>query len=144
MSTLKEILDSKGSHVYTINPEATVLEAADLMNQNRIGALCVVEQGVPVGMFTERDLLNRVICARRDPSATPVAEVMSTPVIACGPHLEHQECAAVMSYRRIRHVPITEEGKLVGLVSSGDLMARQATEKQAMIDDLYEYLHGRK
>ena len=143
MSTISDVLAKKGAGVATISPEATVLDAANLMNERRIGALCVVEGESLVGVFTERDILNRVISAQCHPATTKVAEVMTSAVITCGPHGKVTDCATVMSHKRIRHLPVVEGGKLVGLISTGDLMVLQAVEKQTYIDDLYEYLHGR-
>lgn len=143
MSTISDVLARKGTEVATTAPDATVLDAANLMNERRIGALCVVRGVDLVGVFTERDILTRVVSARLDPATTKVADVMTSPVITCGPRGETDDCAAVMSHKRIRHLPVMDGGKLVGMVSTGDLMALEATEKQAFIDDLYQYLHGR-
>ena len=144
MSTIRDVLDKKGAGVATIAPGASVLDAADLMNERRIGALCVVEGDALVGVFTERDILNRVVSAKLDPAATKVADVMTTPVTTCGPNGTTADCAAVMSRQRIRHLPVVEGGKLVGMISTGDLLAAQMVEKQAHIQDLYQYLHGRR
>ena len=143
MSTIRDVLAKKGTEVATITPDAMVLDAANLMNQRRIGALCVVEGQALIGVFTERDILNRVISAQLDPAITRVADVMTPSVITCGPKGKTADCAAVMSHKRIRHLPVVEGGKPVGMVSTGDLMALQAAEKQAFIEDLYQYLHGR-
>lgn len=143
MSAISDVLAKKGAAVATIAPDATALDAANLMNQRRIGALCVVKDEDLVGVFSERDILTRIVSARLDPATTKVADVMTSPVITCGPRGEAGDCAAVMSHRRIRHLPVVDGGKLVGMVSTGDLMALQATEKQAFIEDLYQYLHGR-
>jgi CBS domain-containing protein len=143
MATVGDVLAEKGAAVATIAPGATVLDAANLMNQRRIGALCVVEGANLVGIFTERDVLTRVVSAQCDPATTTVAQVMTAPVITCGPKGKTTDCAAVMSHKRIRHLPVVEEGRLVGILSTGDLMALQAAERQAMIEDLHDYLHGR-
>ncbi|UCE60118.1 MAG: CBS domain-containing protein [Phycisphaerales bacterium] len=143
MSTIRDVLTKKGTHVATISPDASALEAANAMNKHHCGALCVVKDEALVGVFTERDLLNKVVSARLDPASTKVADVMTTSVITCGPNGRNDDCVAVMSHRRVRHLPVLENGKLVGIVSTGDLMALQVEEKQAFIEDLYEYLHGR-
>ncbi len=143
MSTIRDVLAKKGTDVATIGPEATVLQAAELMNKHRIGAVCVVESGAVVGVFTERDVLNRVVCAQADPATTKVSDVMTTPVTTCGPNGKVSDCAAVMSHKRIRHLPVVENDRLVGFISTGDLIAIQASQKQAHIEDLYQYLHGR-
>ena len=143
MATISDVLAKKGATVATITPDATALEAANLMNQRQIGALCVVKDESLVGVFTERDILTRVVSAQLDAATTKVADVMSSPVITCGPRGETADCATVMSHRRIRHLPVVDGDKLVGLISTGDLMALDVTKKQAFIDDLYQYLHGR-
>jgi len=143
MATIRDVISKKGTVVATIDPCATALEAARKMNERRIGALCVVDGETLVGMFTERDLLNRVVSARLDPAQVKVADVMTSQVITCGLRGRTEDCMAVMSHKRIRHLPVVEDGKLVGLVSMGDLMALQVAEKQAFIEDLYQYLHGR-
>ena len=143
MSTVGDVLAAKGPEVATVTPNTTALQAANLMNERRIGALCVVDGETLVGVFTERDLLNRVVSGQRDPSTTKVAEVMTSSVITCGLRGTVEDCATVMSHKRVRHLPVVEGAKLVGIVSTGDLMALQVAEKQALIEDLYEYLHGR-
>ncbi|MFH1748277.1 MAG: CBS domain-containing protein [Planctomycetota bacterium] len=143
MSTISDVLAKKGTDVATISPDDSVLDAANLMNQRQIGALCVVKNEELIGVFTERDILTRIVSTRLDSATTKVADVMTTSVITCGTRGETGDCAAVMSHRRIRHLPVVDDGKLVGLISTGDLMALQADEKQAFIEDLYQYLHGR-
>jgi CBS domain-containing protein len=143
MSTIRDVIAKKGAAVATISPDATALDAAHQMNERRIGALCVVNGETLVGMFTERDLLNRVVSARVDPASARITDVMTSDVITCGLDGKTKDCMAVMSHKRIRHLPVVEGGKLVGLVSTGDLMALQVDEKQAYIEDLYRYLHGR-
>ncbi len=143
IATIRDVLVKKGSDVAAIAPETTVLDAANLMNQRRIGALCVVRDEKVVGVFSERDILNRVVSARLDPAATKVADVMTSPVVTCGLEGKAADCAAVMSHKRIRHLPVVEDGKLIGVVSTGDLMALQVAEKDAFIEDLHRYLHGR-
>jgi len=113
MFTIRDVLAKKDADVATISPQSTVLDAADLMNERRIGALCVVEGETLVGVFTERDILNRVVSAKLDPATTKIADVMTVPVTTCGPNGKTADCAAVMSHKRIRHLPVVEDGKLV-------------------------------
>lgn len=147
MPTARDILNQKGSRVHTIAPQTTVLEAARLMNEHRIGALCVVDAGgALVGMFTERDVLNRVVAKQLDPAGTKVVDVMTSPVITCVPEAKLVDCALAMSSKKLRHLPVVEgedEGKLVGMISTGDVMALEAREQQAHIEHLHDYLHGR-
>jgi CBS domain-containing protein len=143
VSTIRDLLAKKGVEVAKISPDATALDAADLMNERRIGALCVVKGDTLVGVFTERDLLNRVVSAKLDPASTKIADVMTSKVSTCGPEGKTDDCAALMSDRHIRHLPVVEGGKLVGIVSTGDLMALQLVERQALIEALHQYLYGR-
>lgn len=146
MSRVTDVLARKSGDIVTASGDDTVLEAAKRMNDARIGALCVVEDDRVVGMFTERDILCRVVALQRDPAATKVREVMTSPVVTCGADAKASDCAAVMSQRKIRHLPVLdggEGGKLIGVISTGDLMAMEVANKQAHIDELHNYLHGR-
>jgi CBS domain-containing protein len=143
MAMISDVLARKGSEVATVTLDTTVLDAANQMNERRIGALCVVSAGSLVGICTERDILTRVVSARRDPAATKVADVMTAAVVTCGSRGRTDDCVAFMSRQHIRHLPVVDDDKLVGLISTGDLMSLEVTEKSTTIDDLYRYLHGR-
>jgi CBS domain-containing protein len=144
MPTVREILARKGSHVFTIGAGATVMEGACLMNEHKIGSLVVIDQGMVVGMFTERDILQRVVGDRRDPDRTPVGEVMTTEVVCCTPQTTIEEARVAMKERRVRHLPLVDdERRLLGLISIGDLNAYEATSQEQTIYLLQEYLYGR-
>ena len=140
MPTVRDILAKKGSDVITVAPKETVLHAAELMNERGIGGLVVAEGARPVGIFTERDILRRVVAPRRDPAATKVAEVMTTPVTACGPDTPVEECAAMMTAKRIRHLPVVGERGLAGVITIGDVLAFQVSEQQATIDYMHHFM----
>ncbi len=142
MSAVQSILDKKGRHVFSIAEDATVLDAACLMNAHRIGALVVTRGEKVIGIFTERDILNRVVAARRDPVQTAVREVMSSPVAVCSPETTRDECRAVMRHRRLRHLPVVQEGRLIGMISIGDVLEATEAEHEMTIQYLYEYLYG--
>jgi CBS domain-containing protein len=144
MTQVRELLERKGTHVLTIGPTASVLQAATLMNERRVGALVVVEGERVVGMFTERDVLRRVVAERRDPDATRVADVMTAAVVVCTPETTLDEARGVMRDRRIRHLPVADTaGQLRGLISIGDLNAQlQAAQEQTVVM-LTEYIQGR-
>ncbi len=141
MPTVEAILQRKGRQVHSVPHDATVLEAARRMNEHRIGALVVVRENKVVGIFTERDVLNRVVAARRDPATTRVEEVMSSPVACCSPQTTRAECRHVMRERRIRHLPVVDDEKLVGIVSIGDINADEGEEQQQTIRYLYDYIY---
>jgi CBS domain-containing protein len=156
MGLVADVLAKKGNDVYVVSPVSTVLAATQLMNRKRIGALMVVSQATAgeasefpdcervLGIFTERDVLTRVVAMQRDPGATPVEEVMTTNVAYCRPEMDLDEVAAVMRQRRIRHLPVCDgAGKMRGLISIGDVNAWHACGKDIEISYLHEYIRGR-
>ena len=139
-NTLGAVLDHKGRTVHFIAPSATVSEAVHRMNEVRIGALLVCLNGELIGIFTERDVLTRVLAGDRDPSQTEVGDVMTGKVVVVSPATTVEEAMAIVTEQRCRHLPVMEEGKLVGLVSSGDL-TRWVTRKQSFeIQNLVNYI----
>lgn len=144
MPTARSILERKGADVATIEKKATVFDAAKRMNERRIGALVVTDGERAVGIFTERDILNRIVAAAKDPTKTTVGTVMTSPMACCRRDTPIAECKAVMTQKRIRHLPVVEDGKLYGLISAGDLLAGEVADKQATIEYLHEYLYGHR
>jgi CBS domain-containing protein len=144
MPQVRDILERKGPHVHTVGKDASALQAALLMNEHHIGSLVVLDGDRVAGMFTERDVLRRVVAERRDPATTRVAEVMTTDVYCCTPRTGLDEARAVIRDRRIRHLPvIADDGALAGLVSIGDLNAYDAANQEQTIFLMSEYLYGR-
>jgi CBS domain-containing protein len=144
MATVQDILRIKGSHVQSIGPSATVLDGALLMNEHKIGCLVVRDAGRVVGMFSERDILRRVVAERLDPAAVPVAEVMTREVICCKPDMTLDEARGVLKNRRIRHLPVLDgEDELCGLISIGDLNAHEIRDRESNIYILEQYIYGR-
>jgi len=145
MASVKDILDRKGAQVVTVTPETTVLEAARLMNRHKIGGLVVVdEKGGVAGVFTERDILQRVIAEDRSPREVPVSQVMTAKVACCKLNTTLEECQSVMTSQRIRHLPVVEDGRLLGIVTSGDILAMEREVQQTTIEYLHDFLHGRR
>ena len=144
MTTIRHILSHKGSQVLSVSRKATVLEAAQLMNHHRIGAVVVLEGAQLVGIFTERDVLQKVVAQARDPVSTLVEQVMTDQVVCCTPRTTLEEARGAMKNRRIRHLPVMDgDGRLLGLVSIGDMNAHEATDQERTIYLLKEYLFGR-
>jgi CBS domain-containing protein len=144
MAAVKDILARKGTRIWSIGEKATVLEAAQVMNEHKIGALIVMEGDHIAGMFTERDVLRRVVGEERIPASTSVAEVMTAEVACCTPQTSIDEARTAMMERRIRHLPVVNaEGRLLGLISIGDLNAFEAASREETIFWMHEYLHGR-
>jgi CBS domain-containing protein len=142
MPKVQDILSHKGGDVATIEADRSVIDAAQEMNRRRIGSLVVMKGQRVVGIFTERDILVRVVAERRDPEITPVAEVMTAPVVCCVPETDLAECRAIVTNRRIRHIPIVVAGKLMGIVTSGDILARESLECEVTLGSLSEYIGG--
>lgn len=144
MPTARDILTTKGSTVYSTDPDSTVLNAVQHMNQHKLGSLVVLEDGRLVGMFTERDVLRRIVGEQRNPSSTRVSEVMTRNVICCPPDTDLEEVSAIMKQQRIRHVPVVDEnGRLHGVISIGDVNACYASSQEQTITFLNEYIYGR-
>jgi CBS domain-containing protein len=144
MPSVRDVLVSKGGQVLTTSPNTTVLDAVNLMNAHKVGALVVMEGGEVAGMFTERDVLQRVVGAGRPAAGTLVGDVMTTKVVCCEPSADLDEVATIMKNRRIRHLPVCNgEGRMVGLISIGDVNAYSASNQEAHLNYLSEYIYGR-
>lgn len=141
MPAVRDILARKGTLVVTAAPETTVLEAARLMNQRGIGAVVVMEGASLRGIFTERDLMVRVVAEQKDPSATLVGEVMSRRLVTARAETKIDECAALMTQQRIRHLPVLSGDTLAGVITIGDLLAFRLDEQEMTITQLNSYLY---
>jgi len=142
MSTIREVLDRKGRTVLSINSDASVLEAIGKMSEANVGALVIQDEDRPAGIFTERDYLRKIALKGRSSSSTLVREVMSSPLITIST-LESSEAAmATMTERRCRHLVVTEEGKMAGIISLGDLVKHMLQEKQAEVEHMAQYIAG--
>ena len=139
MSKLAEILAEKGDVVLRIDADASVLDAARRMVDFNVGSLLVTDDGRDIGIFTERDYLRRVTLEGRDDDA-PVRDVASSPLIVATPETTVEECMALMTERRLRHVPVAEDGRVVGLVSIGDLVKFRSRQQSFELQYLTEYI----
>ncbi|MEM8738488.1 MAG: CBS domain-containing protein [Planctomycetota bacterium] len=144
MADVSAIVSRKGSQVLTVRPDTSVLDAAVLMNQHRIGALIVVDhRDHVVGIFTERDVLRRVVSERRDPADTRVEAVMTRDLVTCTPATTIGKARAIFMDRRIRHLPVlSAPDQLRGMISIGDLNAWELSGQECKIAALEEYLYG--
>lgn len=145
MPTVRDVLARKAPtqrETVTTEPSATVLDAVRRMVERGIGGLPVVERDALVGIFTERDLLRRVVAEGRDPAATPVRDVMTSPVLVCRPDTPIEECAALMTTRRLRHLPVLGDAGLAGMLTIGDVLAHEVDEQRTTIQELNRYIHA--
>jgi CBS domain-containing protein len=140
MITVRDVLAGRTAPVVQVGGQQSVLEAARLMKTNRIGCVVVTQADTVVGIFTERDVLMRVVAEGLDPADVSVAYVMSSPVACCTLDTTLDECTANITAKRHRHLPVVENGRLVGMISSGDLLARQVREHETTIMYLKEYM----
>lgn len=144
MPTVQDVLAVKGSKVHTTSPNASVMEATQKMNEHKIGSLIVMDGNRVAGIFTERDVLSRIVVAQRDPSTTRVADVMTREVLCCRMEMDIEEVASMMKTHRCRHLPVVDEdGRLHGMISIGDINAHYTNNQAMQIEYLSEYIYGR-
>ena len=141
--TVRQILDRKGHDVWSLAPDATVYEAIVLMAEKGIGALPVISAGELVGIISERDYARKVILMGRHSRETRIREIMTNPVITVTPDLKADECMQIVTERRIRHLPVTDRGQLIGVVSIGDLVESIMNHQAETIEQLTSYIEGR-
>jgi CBS domain-containing protein len=144
MPSVRDILQRKGSEVVTLSPDRTVLEAAQLMNARAIGAVLILEHGELKGIFTERDIMRRVVAEERSPARTLIGDVMTTALVTARVDTPMEECAALMTGRRIRHLPVLGPEGLVGVVTIGDLLAYQVADQAVTIAQLNSYVYDNR
>lgn len=142
MKTVKGILGEKGHDVWSVAPDATVFEAIKLMDKRRVGALVVLKGDKLVGIISERDYARKIILKGRLSKQTPVSKIMTRKVICVSPERTAQECMALMTEKRIRHLPVLDRKKLVGIISIGDVVRATIADKQFTIEQLEKYIHG--
>jgi len=142
MKTVRQLLQGKATGVYTIDPDVPVIDALRQMAEREIGALPVVENGKLAGILSERDYARKVILQGKSSRDTRVREIMTSRVVCVGPQRTVEECMALMTDKRIRHLPVIEHGELIGLLSIGDLVKEMISEQQFMIAQLESYIHS--
>ena len=140
MRMVRQILEEKGSEVITIEPGASVYSAIEIMAENGIGALMVMEGNRPVGLISERDYARKVILKGRSSRDTEIREVMTTPVFCVRPDQTVEECMALMTDKRVRHLPVIEDDRIVGIVSIGDLVKSIISDQKFIIEQLEHYI----
>ena len=143
MTTVAQILATKADRtVHTIAPTASVYEAVRLMADRNIGALVVVEHGQVVGIVSERDYARKIVLMARASKDTPLSEIMSSPVMYVQPDQTSEECMVLMTENRLRHLPVMDGNKLIGLISIGDLVKAIISDQKFTIEQLEHYIAG--
>jgi CBS domain-containing protein len=144
MMTIKHVLAQKGRVVRAIHPDATVFDALKLMAGHNVGSMAVLENGTIVGLITERHYAREIVLKGRTSPGTRVRDVMSTKVVFARPDQTVEECMAIMTAKAVRHLPVLEDGRLVGLVSIGDMVKSVIGDQQFIIEQLEHYIHGHR
>ena len=142
MITVRQLLDKKGRQIFSIGPGAAVLEAIRVMAERHVGALLVMEGETLSGIVSERDYARKVILMGRSSADTPVRDIMTVAVVTVQPETPVEKCMQVMTERRVRHLPVIEAGRVVGMVSIGDLVKAVIAEQQQHIEQLESYIHS--
>jgi CBS domain-containing protein len=140
MKSVRDVVEKKGRQIWSVAPGTTVFETLQLMAEKEIGAVLVMEGGRPVGIFSERDYARQVILKGKASKDTPVRDVMTTRVVYIRPEQTLEECMALMTDKRIRHLPVLVEGRVEGILSIGDVVKAVISEKQFLIEQLENYI----
>ncbi len=142
MTTLRQLLKIKGHDIWSVTPDTSVFDTLVLMADKDIGALLVLENGQIVGIVSERDYARDIILKGRASKDTPVRDIMTTRVVAARADQSIEECMTLMTDKRIRHLPVTDDGNLLGVISIGDLVKSIIAEQKSLIDQLEHYISG--
>lgn len=142
MSTVKQLLEQKGYEIWSIDAGQMVLDAIKLMAEKGIGALVVTEHGEIAGVITERDYARKIVLKGHSSSDTKIKDIMSDRVIYAEPDNTVEECMAMMTEKRVRHLPVMENNKVIGVISIGDLVKTMIAQQKFLIDQLVHYIHS--
>lgn len=142
MVTVRQLLDRKGRAVYSLGAEEPVLEAIELMAEHHVGAMLVMQGESLVGIVSERDYARKVVLLGRSSSETPVWQIMSSPVITVTPEQSVDDCMRIVTEKRVRHLPVVQGGRVMGVVSIGDLVKAVIEDQQRTIEQLEAYIHS--
>lgn len=142
MYSVSQLLDQKGREFHSIAPHEPVLRALEMMAAHHIGALLVMDQGALIGVISERDYARKIILMNRLSRDTPVADIMTSPVITVAPDQTIHRCMEIMTNERIRHLPVVQNGRVVGVLSIGDLVKAILQEQREHIEELERYIAG--
>jgi CBS domain-containing protein len=142
MKTVKQLLSAKGGQVYAVPPDAKIVDALKLMAERNIGALVVLEGDRLAGIFSERDYARKLVLQGKSSADVPIRDIMTSDVITIEPSRTVEECMALVTSKRIRHLPVVENDRLIGLISIGDLVKEVIAEQEQTIRQLESYIHS--
>ena len=142
MKTVQQLLESKRQNLVSVTPSSTVLDALKVMAEKEIGAVIVIEDGHLVGIFSERDYARKVVLQGKASKDTPVREIMTEKVVCVSPDQTIEDCMGLMTDKRIRHLPVLNHKKVIGVISIGDVVKEMLSEKEFVIKQLESYIHN--
>jgi CBS domain-containing protein len=142
MQTVDQLLRTKGNQIFSVDPAESVLQAIEIMATRHVGALLVMSQGSLIGIISERDYARKVILKKRSSHDTPVGDIMTSPPVTVAPSDTIHHCMQLMTERRIRHLPVMDAGRVVGILSIGDLVKAVIEEQSEQIEQLERYIAG--
>ena len=142
MKNVRELLDKKGTVIFSVQPDVTVFATLELMAEKEIGAVLVFEHDRLVGLFSERDYARQVILKGKSSKETPVRDVMTARVTYIRPEQTVEDCMALMTDKRVRHLPVLDEHRVIGVISIGDVVKSIISEQEFMIEQLQNYISG--
>ncbi len=142
MSTVRQLLDNKGRQVYSVEPETTVYQALELMAEKNIGVVIVLKDNQVVGLFSERDYARKVILHGKSSKTCTIGELMTRDVLYVQPEDSVEDCMSLMTGKRVRHIPVMENGQLTGLISIGDVVRAVISRRESTIQQLERYITG--
>lgn len=142
MKTVQQILSKKGSEIFSVSPDSTMYDALKLMADKNVGALLVLAEGKVIGIVSERDYARKVILKGKLSKETSVSEIMTEKVVGVTPITHVEDCMGIMIEKHIRHLPVEENGKLIGLISIGDVVKAVIDEEEFVIEQLTSYIKG--
>ena len=144
MRSVKDILEEKGTQVYAVSPDATVYEALQIMADKNVGALMVIEGDTVAGLISERDYARKIILKGKFSKDVPVREIMTVDIIRIGPDNDVEYCMELMTDKRVRHLPVFENDRLIGIISIGDIVKAIIEHKEEIIEQLENYIKGKR
>ena len=142
MATVRDMLRSKGFEVWSVAPDTTVYDALKLMAEKNIGAVLVMEADNVMGILSERDYARKIVLVGKASSDTPAREIMTKRVMCVGPEESVEQCMALMTEKKIRHLPVLESNQLIGIISIGDVVKATIAQQEFIIEQLEEYIRG--
>ncbi|MGL6045658.1 MAG: CBS domain-containing protein [Vogesella sp.] len=142
MQTVRQLLERKSGELISVSPDATVFQALQIMAEQDIGAVLVMDMGDVLGIFSERDYARRIVLQGRTSAGTKVRDIMTSKVVYVGPQQSVAECMALMTDKHFRHLPVMEAGRVIGMLSIGDLVRATIEEQQLVIEQLVNYIRA--